>query len=166
MFSPSQPPSPIVVHRGSAIPSFEDENGSNVFFLLDSAEFGNDLFQELAAIRSKFAIPIVVVGQPVHDRQLCEEANEITQAGAVYFERPAGTLKIDELAIGLSRELTRTDYRPETVSQPASSPAGSAPEWYREHRFYVEAPFGLSADSLAALLQRMKMSDSEPAKDD
>jgi hypothetical protein len=164
-----QPLIPIVIHPGFSIRLLGEHEASKSFFCLDSAEFGDGLSNAVATIRSEtgFTIPIIVIGLPARDhRELHQEANQAEEAGAIYFERPTGEIKIDDLASQICKELTRIHDLPESLSGHENAPIKGDREQGNEHSFYADAPFRLSDVSLQILLDRLKMRDVDPRKDD
>jgi serine/threonine protein kinase len=164
-----QPPTPIVIHPRSETEVFKKQRRSNIFYCLDSVEFGAEWSRTVAAIRNDagFAVPIIVVGSVTGERrQVHEEAKKVAEAGAVYFERPAGGLKIDDLANEISRKLSRVSDLLEPFSQPRYPQSTTAAEQDDDHVFYADAPFRLPQSALKQLLTRLKMNDSNPQKDD
>jgi hypothetical protein len=168
MSQTASPLVPIVIHHGSPIRRLGDREASNSFFCLDSAEFGEELPSAIAAIRNQmgFTVPVVVIGLPSRDhRELHGEANQVEEAGAIYFERPAREIKIDDLANEICKEVSRLHGVPQSIGQENAS-INTTGEQGNEHKFYAEAPFRLSDDSLQILVDRLKMRNTDPHKDD
>jgi len=168
MSQAASPLVPIVIHPGSPIRRLEEREASESFFCLDSAEFGEELPHEVARIRNEIGltIPIVVIGLPARGhRELHEEASQVEEAGGIYFERPTREIKIDDLANEICKEVGRLHDVPELTGQENFS-IQTTGEQGNEHKFYVEGPFRLSDNSLQILLDRLKMRNSDPHKED
>src|SRR5438309_402085 len=132
---------PIVVHLDSEIPPPRECQSSRSFFCLDGEEFcGDRLSEKVAEIRLMFgrSVPIVVIGISARDQsEIHQESNRITEAGAIYLERPKRGFNLDGVAAEICRELSRIYEGFEPFSSPASQEPETTEERRKEQQFYA-----------------------------